>query len=93
MFMCYQETSRSVPTLKELPGTLDFLKSRVAAFIGIKLNEGCISVLESGVYAEIYSDDGIKLTELHRIGNSSWDWVDCNTSFPDDPCDLPFNVV
>lgn len=81
MFMSFQETSRTVPTVKELPGSLEFLKPRISAFIGVKLNEGSISPDESGVYAEIYSDDGIKLSELHRVGNSCWDWVDCNPLF------------
>lgn len=78
MYLVYQEISRSVPTIIELTGSLYQIKSRVSAFIGIKLSEGFIKPFDSGIYAEIYTDDSIKLCELVRVGNSSWDWVDIN---------------
>ena len=84
MYFSYYETSRKSPTVVDLPGTSESEKNRasaynlVSAYIGIKFDDGTIKPDESGVYAEIYSDDGIKLSELHRVGNSTWDWVDFN---------------
>lgn len=78
MYLVYQEISRSVPTIKELTGSLDQIKSRVSALIGVKLSEGTIKPIYCCRYAEIYSDDSVRLCELVRVGNSSFDWVDLN---------------
>lgn len=78
MYLVYQEFSRSNPTtVEEISGSIDEIKARVSAFICSKFSEGTIKPIYFGKYAEIYSDDYVRICELVRVGNS-FDWVDLN---------------
>lgn len=74
MIICYVQTYHKGPTTEDIPGDLQSVKQKSAALIGLKLNS--ISPDRNGVYVSIYDYDGVLMSELYRIGNDSFCWVD-----------------